>query len=89
MLGHFAVDLLRGLVLAERNEARVAKDAVGREFGEVDLGDEARLDPVRALAFGARNLGGGLVGLERLHLFHQFFDQVAAESRADLAGIFK
>ena len=49
MLRHFAHHLLGRLVLAQADEARVAQDAVGGEFGEGDLGDQLGLDPVRAL----------------------------------------
>ena len=87
MLGHFAHDLLRRLVLAQPNEARVPQDAVVGELGEGDFGDELRLDPVRALAVGARHLDRRLVDRERLHPLHQLLDQLGVEAGADLADI--
>ena len=87
MLGHFAHDFGRRLVLAQRDEARVPKDAVIGEFGKGDLGDQLGLDPVRALAVGARHLDRRLVDLKRLHPLHQLLDQLPVETGSDLAHI--
>jgi len=46
---NLAHDLRGGLVLAQTLERRMAQVAVARPLGEVDLGDERRLDPVGAL----------------------------------------
>ena len=85
VLGHFAHDLGRGLVLAQRDEAGVAQDAIVGDFGEGDFGDELGLDPVRPLAVGARDLERGLVGLERRHPLHQLLDQPGVEAGPNLA----
>ena len=76
----------RRLVFAQRDEARVAQDAVGGEFGVGDLGDQLGLDPVRALRSRARHFERRLVDLERLHRLHQIVDHLGVEAGADLAA---
>jgi hypothetical protein len=80
-------DLRCRLVLAQSDEARMPEDIVVGEFGEGDLGDELRLDVMRALAIRARDVDRRLIRLERRHAVHQFLDEPGAEPRADLADI--
>src|SRR5205823_3410670 len=82
-----AHDLLRRLVLTQRNEAWVAQHPVVGELAERDLGDELGFDPVRAFAVGARDLDGSFGGFERLHPLHEILDQLGVEAGADLACV--
>ena len=86
-LGLFQDDLRCRLVLAERDEARMAQCALGSEFGEGDFANQAGLDPMRGAAGGARNLQRWLLDFKRSHPVTEILDHFRVEARADLAGI--
>ena len=85
--GSFGDHLLRRLVLAKAEEARVAQHVVAGELGERDLSDQLRRDPFDAARGDARHLGGRGLAHQRLELRHQHVARVRIEAGADAAGI--
>ena len=77
-----------GLCLAQPLERRMADLAVRRPFGERDLGDESRLDPVGVAHRRAARRRGERARrpLERVELAAQRQRRLQGEARADLAG---
>jgi hypothetical protein len=63
----FEDDRLGLLVFAKAEVARVAKRALAGHFGKGDLGNELRLDPVRAARLASRRLHRGFLLFERPH----------------------
>src|SRR5690348_12343925 len=88
------VDLRGWLVITEAHENWMTQTAVLRAFGELDLGDELRLDP-EALSTGpapGRALRHGLVqwtgtAPQRAESLQQVLESCFVEASADVSGV--
>ena len=81
--------LFGGLVFAQTFEGGLADHARAGPAGELDLGDEHRLDPIPVLLFAGRILAGerALVGGVRFELLEQVLGIARVEAGADLADM--
>src|SRR5688572_97080 len=82
----FTHHVLRVLVLAQPQEARMPQPAVARPLGEADLRDEPRLDPGRAAQ--ARRIGErGVLAPKRRKPGGEVPQDLAREAGSHLAGV--
>src|SRR3954447_24980773 len=83
-----AHDRLRGLVVAQAEEARVAQAPGAGPLGEADLGDELRLDPGHVALADRAGVGERrVVPAQRAQPGAEVAQGVAVEAGADLAGV--
>src|SRR5262252_7692145 len=73
-----------GLVLAETEEGRMAHPSIFRPLAEAYLGDQLRLDPVRAADARGRRSEGTRLTLERAQAARELPQRFFRESRPDL-----
>jgi hypothetical protein len=85
--GLFRHDVLGLLVLAQPDEAAVAHDILGGEFGEGDFGDQFGLEPLRAARLGAGDLHRCFPGGDLVEAFAKIVERRLVEARPHLAGI--
>ena len=85
--GGFGHDLGGRLVVAQRDEAGVADDVFGGEFGKGDLRDQLGRDPVCAACRDLGHIGGRRLACDAREFVHQRGGIRCVESRTDLAGI--